>query len=185
MLKLNFGDYEIELVNESTYSENSSDNIVNYDFVYKDAESEFYHSTNHGIRVFKDGKVIASSVICAVGGATGIHENCAVIADNDILICCADCIFSLSLPSLNLNWLKKVDDATCFSIYKTKNGLFVHGELNASRINKNGEILWSVGFADILVTPDGKESFTICDEFIEVVDWEYRNYKVDFDGKFI
>jgi hypothetical protein len=53
MLKLNFGDYEIELVNESTYSETSSDNIVNYDLVYKDAESEFYRSTNHGIRVFK------------------------------------------------------------------------------------------------------------------------------------
>jgi hypothetical protein len=185
MIRFNFGEYEIELVNESSYSEDSADNISKYDFVYRDEESKFYQSTNHGIKIFKDEKLCKSAIVCATAGATGIHKDSAVIVDEDILICCADKIFSLSLPDLQLNWMKQVDEATCFRIFKTENGLFVHGELNASRIDKDGNILWSVGFADILVTPDGKNEFIIHRDFIDITDWNHRKYKVSFDGKFI
>ena len=185
MIRLNFDEYEIELINESSYSENSVDNVSKYDFVYRDEEPKFYRSTNHGIKIFKTDKLFKSAVVCATGGATGIHEYSAVIVDEDILICCADKVFSLSLPDLNLNWMKRVDDATCFRVFKTENGLFVHGEINASRIDKNGNILWSVSFADILVTPDGKDSFIMREDFIEIEDWNHDKYKVSFDGKFI
>jgi len=93
-----------------------------------------------------------------------------VIFDEDILICRADKIFSLSLPDLKLVWMEQVDDVCCFGICKIDNGLFVHGELAVSQIDKNGNILWSVSFAEITVTPEGNDSFILCDKFIEVED---------------
>lgn len=185
MVELYFDEFKIVLSDESDYSPNSTDNLITFDKIYSDGESEIYHSTKHGIKFYKDEKLLGDALICAVGGATGIHENSAVIINGNILICCADKIFSLSLPNLNLNWMKEVDDATCFQIFNTKNGIFVHGELQASRIDETGNIIWSEGFADILVTPDGKDSFILHDDFIEIEDWNHRKYKLDFDGNFI
>lgn len=185
MVELNFNEYRIELSDESDYAPNSTDNFFSFEKIFFDEKSDIYHSTKHGIKIYEDEKLINNALICAVGGATGIHKNSAVIIENDILICCADSVFSLSLPDLNLNWMKKVDDATCFRIFSTNNGIFVHGEMQASKIDKLGNIIWSVGFADILVTPDGKDEFIIKDNFIEVEDWNHRKYKLDFDGNFI
>lgn len=185
MIELNFDEYRIELSDESDYSPNSTDNSFLFEKIFIDEESDIYHSTKHGLKIYKDEKLLGSALVCAVGGATGIHENSAVIIEKDILICCADSIFSLSLPNLNLNWMKKVDDATCFRILNTKHGIFVHGELYASKIDKEGNIIWSVGFADILVTPDGKDEFIFHDNFIEIQDWNHTKYKLDFDGNFI
>ncbi len=185
MIELNFAEYRIELVDESTYTQNSTDNVFATKNVFADSESDVFQSTKHGVKVYKDEKLYGNALICAVGGATGIHENSAVIIENDILICCADSIFSLSLLDLNLNWIKKVDEATCFQIFNSENGIFVHGELEASKIDREGNIIWSVGFADILVTPDGKDSFILHDDFIEIEDWNHDKYKLDFNGKFI
>ena len=139
MIRLTFGEYEIELIDESSYTHDSVDNTSNYELVYQDEESKIYQSTNHGIKVFKDENLYKSAVICATGGVTGIHENSAVIVDEDVLVCCADKIFSLALPDLRLYWMKRVDEATCFRIFHTENGIFVHGEINASRIDKSGD----------------------------------------------
>lgn len=185
MIELNFDEYKIELINESSYTMNSADNTSNYNFVYQDGESKFYQSTKHGVKVYIDEKLFKSAVVCATAGATGVHEKSAVIVDEDVLICCADKIFSLSLPNLKLNWMKQVDDAACFGIYKTDDGLFVHGELAVNRIDENGNILWSVGFADITVTPEGNNSFVMCENWIEVEDWQHNKYKIRFDGSFI
>lgn len=81
--------------------------------------------------------------------------------------------------------MKEIDDATCFQIFNTKKGIFVHGEIQASKIDEMGNIIWSFGFADILVTPDGKDSFILHNDFIEIEDWNHTKYKLDFDGKFI
>lgn len=185
MIQLKFDEYEVELINEFNYPSHPVGNNFEYDYVYKDGETDFYQSTDHGIKIYKAEKVYKSAVVCAAGGATGIYENSAVVVDEDILICCADKIFSLTLPDLKLNWMKQVDDVTCFQIFKTEHGLFVHGEMQASRIDKQGNIIWSEGFADILVTPDGKDSFIIHEDYIEIVDWNHARYKLNFDGKFI
>ena len=185
MLQLNFNEYKIELSNESDYTPDSTDISFVFDKIFIDEESKIYQSTKHGIKILKDEKILSNALICAVGGATGIYENSAVIVDNSILICCANKVFSLNLPDLDLNWLKEVDSATCFSIFNTKNGIFIHGEMEVSKIDKSGNIIWSQGFADILVTLDGKESFILHDDFIEIEDWNHDKYKLDFNGKFI
>ena len=185
MFRLTFGEYDIELEDDSTFRVGSNDNASNYDFVYHDEEATYYQSTNHAIKVFKDGKLYKTALIAATAGATGVHENSAEIIHDDILICCADKIFSLSLPDLKLNWMTQCDDACCFQIFKNDKGIFVHGEICASRIDTDGNIIWSAGFADILVTPDGKESFIMHNDFIEIEDWGHNKYKLNFDGESI
>lgn len=185
MIELNFNYYKIELFDESTYLPNSADNIFRFEHIFKDEECDIFHSTKHGIKIYKNEELFSNALICAVGGAAGIHENSAVIVNENILICCANKIFSLSLPDLKLNWMNKVDDATCFQIFNHENGIFIHGELEASRIDENGNVIWSVGFADILVTPDGTDSFILHKDFIEIEDWNHSKYKLDFNGKYI
>lgn len=185
MVELEFAEHKIELFDESSYTPNSADNIFTYENVFADEESDIFHSTRHGIKVYKNGAIFSNALICAVGGATGIHKNSAVIINENILMCCADMIFSLSLPDLKLNWMKKVDDATCFQIFDTENGIFVHGELQVSRIDEKGNIIWSASFADILVTLDSRDNFILHKDFIEIVDWNHSKYKLNFNGEFI
>lgn len=185
MIRLKFEEYEVELENDRAFTIGSNDNNFKYDFVYHDKDAMFYLPSCHTIKVFKAEQIYRTAVVCAVAGATGIHENSAVIVDRDILICCADTVFSLALPDLKLNWLTQIDEACCFQIFKNNVGVFVHGELAVSRIDQSGNIIWSEGFADITVTPDGRESFIMHEDFIEIEDWQHNKYKLSFDGKFI
>lgn len=185
MIELNFNEYKIVLSDESDYTSNSTDNLLVFEKIFSDEESNIYNPTRHGITIYKDEKFLTNALICANGGATRIHENSSVIIENNILICCANSVFNLSLPDLNLNWMRTVDSVTCFRIFSTENGIFIHGELEASRIDTEGNIIWSVGFADILVSPDGRDEFIFHDDFIEIEDWNHNKYKLDFNGKLI
>lgn len=78
--------------------------------------------------------------------------------------------------------MKQIDAAICFGIYKVDDKLFVHGEFNASRIDKDGTILRSLGFADILLTIGGNNYLVIHENFIEVKDFRHNKYKIRFDG---
>ena len=184
MLRLTFGEYRVELENDSAYKFGSGDNNFKYDFVYHEEDVANYESGNYAIKVFKDEDLYKGALICATG-TIGIHKNFAVIVDEDLLICCASKVFNLSLPDLKLNWMRQVDEVCCFQIFKNEVGIFVHGEINASRIDKSGNIIWSQSFADILVTLDGRDSFIMHDDFIEIEDWQHNKYKLDFDGKYV
>ena len=186
MKTLKFDIYDIELINDSTYTIGSADNNFNYDFVYHDNESLEYRPFNHGVKLYKDGQLIKSAVVCAVGGATGISENSVIIDQDNILICCADKLFCLKLPELTLNWITQTDLATCFGVYKADNGIFTHGELNVTRLDKKGNVIWQTGLRDIIVNIDYEKScFILYDNFIELLDFNSNKYQLDFNGNFI
>lgn len=107
MIELNLNEYKVVLSDESNYTLNSTDNLLVFEKIFTDEESDIYNSTKHGIKIYKNEKLLTNALICAVGGATGIHENSSVIIENNILICCANSVFSLHLPDLSLNWVRK------------------------------------------------------------------------------
>lgn len=186
MLPLKYKQYIVEIHNEFNYNINSTKNTFQYDFAYGTKETELYQpSSKHGIRVYKNNTYLRSVLVYANGGASGIHINSAIIDNNNILICCGDFIFCLSLPNLNLIWKTKADDATCFGIYILHNDYIIHGELNITKINQNGEIQWSVSGADIFTTTSEKEIFEIRKDYIMVKDWNGNEYWIDFNGKII
>jgi hypothetical protein len=185
-MKIRFQDYEIEVTDDTAYRTGSTDNNFIYDFVYLDKEASEYKSSNHAIKIFQGGQLIKSAIVCAVGGGTTIHDNSAVVKDDNLYLACADKVFSVSLPDLKLRWTKQADQATCFGIYKADNGLFTHGELSVTRLGTDGQIIWQKGLRDIIVTIDSdKESFIVHEDYIELEDFNRNNYKLDFDGNFI
>ncbi|WP_206052154.1 hypothetical protein [Nonlabens xiamenensis] len=175
------GKYQIELLNESDFKSGSKDNVNEYLKNYL-TESDFKLPTKIGIKTFKNGTELDSAIIGAEGGATGLHKTSQIIESNRILICCCDSIFCLELPTLNLNWKTKVDQATAFEIFKIENGFIVHGELEITRIENNGQIKWQNCGADIFVSQNGNDNFEVQSNFIKATDWDDRIYKWNLNG---
>ncbi len=174
-------DFELKMSLDNNFEENSSDNINYYDNVYLN-KSEYQPSTKIGMKIFENNVPIHSSIIISGGGATPITQNSYVLENDRIFICCGFSIFCLSIPNLKLEWKTKVDDITCFEIFKHNDDYIIHGELEISKINKNGEILWSNSGADIFVTLHGDNNLVLSENYISVKDYENRIYKFDYLG---
>jgi len=91
----------------------------------------------------------------------------------------------LTLPELNLLWQTKVDNATCFQVFKLDNDYLTHGELEISRVDNEGKIKWQFGGADIFVTIEGQDEFEFNSDHIMLTDFCKTKYKIDFNGKLL
>jgi hypothetical protein len=185
-MRVGFNNYTVDIVDDSNYTLNSVDNLVSYDAEYFDGMTntdKVYPTSKHGITVTQDGDKLASAIICEIGGSTTIHDHSFVFTDDSILICCSDKIYSLSIPGLQLNWKKRLDPATCFSIRPFKGDYIVHGELQITRIDKEGNEKWTFGARDIFVTPDGTHSLELLTDKIKLRDWEGYEYLLNEDGQ--
>ncbi len=178
---IEIGKYKVEIFTDETYEIGSANNINNYDFEYLEPENK-YNSTFVGLKIYENEELNKSILIGSEGGNTGINENSKIIEENRILICCADKIFCLSFPELILLWKTKADEMTCFEIFKRDDYYIVHGELEITKLNENGKILWQKSGADIFTTINGKNDFEITEKYIIATDWENRIYKFDYDG---
>jgi hypothetical protein len=176
------GQYQIDIFQDETFKIGSVDNLNNYDFEYFD-ESEYVFPSTFGVKLFDKGNLFKSAIIGSNGGGTGIHNNSVIYEESRFLICCSDSIFCLSIPDLKLIWKIKADQFTCFGIFKYQDNYIVHGELEISRLDNNGNILWQQSGADIFTTLSGQNGFKLTDTFIEVADFENRIYRFDYDGK--
>jgi hypothetical protein len=181
-MTISHGQYRIDISSDSAYSENSADNLTPYDFVYFD-KSKYDFPSVFGIKVFHDDRLLKSAIVGSVGGGTTIHETSLILETDRLVLCASDTIFCLSIPDLNLFWKTKADTATCFEIFKLQDGYVVHGEMEITKLDKAGKIIWQNSGADIFTTLEGKDTFTITDKYILATDWENRKYKFDFDGK--
>lgn len=176
--------YQITIHYDPTFTEGSVDNINAYNSVYF-SDSKFQPTTILGIKLFDNDILVNSVAIGSDGGTTGVYENSAIIENDRIVICCSDTIFCLSIPELHILWKTKADQATCFEIFKLNDDYLIHGELEISRLDKNGKIVWQRAGTDIFTTSDGDNNFIITDEYILVTDWENKKYKFDFNGQII
>jgi len=183
MIRTSSGDFEVELFKED-YSHHSVDNINHYDFFYSSENAGY--TTQIGIRTFKDDALLKSALISAGGGGTGIHKTSFICEEDRIVLCCSDSVFCLSIPQLNLLWSTKADFATCFQIFSLGTDYIVHGELEITRLGKDGNIIWQRGGADIFTTINfNEDNFSVGNGFILVTDWGNRKYIFDFDGNLI
>ncbi len=148
-------------------------------------ESEYIFPTKIGIKIFQNNKMINSAIIGSVGGGTGIHKNSLIIEDNRLIICCSNYVFCMTIPNLELEWKTKADFATCFAIFKLDSDYIVHGELEISKLNSKGEIIWKQSGADIFTTEKGDDCFEITKSYIQAKDWSNNIYKFSFDGEII
>lgn len=89
--------YEVTLLDEPTYSPNSSDNVRSYDIEI--CRDEQYESISaHGLMVGDVGAPDSSVILWGVGGATGVNENSIAYHNNTCFVAAGDSVFSLSIP---------------------------------------------------------------------------------------
>ena len=178
-----YNDLIIEVFDTPAYSFDSSENTNTYLNVYFGDDGRELPVSKHGIKVYKANKEINSCLIIGSGGATGVQKNSTLLDHDQLLVCCCNTVFCLTLPDLYLKWQTKADTATCFQIFKLENDYVVHGELEITRIDRDGNIQWQFSGADIFVSIDGQKEFIISGNYIMLSDFSNHKYKIDFQGK--
>ncbi|CAM3963546.1 Glutamine cyclotransferase [Flavobacterium branchiophilum] len=174
----------IKFFDESDYRFDSMDNIKTYDKTFISGDKSALIS-QIGIEIFEDDDLKSSCIIGSEGGGTGITGNTTLISYGGLLVCCSNTVFKLTIPHLDLEWKTISDSATCFGIHYLEKDYVVHGELEITRLDKDGKIVWQKGGRDIWTTAEGIDDLAVYDDYILATDWEYNRYKFDFDGKLI
>ena len=183
MTHYKFKNLTIDISDDQTFSFGSADNKYKYLKHFFGEGGQKFPVSKHSIKIFKDDEEINSCIIIGSGGATGVYKNSSLIDDDKILLCCCNTIFCLTLPELDLKWKTKADRATCFEIFKQQDDYIVHGELQVTKLDKDGQVRWKFGGADIFVSIDNEEEFKIENDGILLTDFAKTKYKIDFDGK--
>ncbi|HCS20929.1 MAG TPA: hypothetical protein DIW47_10295 [Bacteroidetes bacterium] len=174
----------IKFFNEADYRFDSADNIKTYNkTIISGGENRM--TSQIGIEVFEDDKLVSSCLIGSEGGGTGISGNTTLISYGGLVICCSNTVFKLTLPYLNLEWKTIADSATCFGIHNLDEDYVVHGELEITRLDKSGKIVWKQSGRDIWTTAVVHDDSVVYDDYILATDWQYYTYKFDYDGNLI
>ena len=163
--------YTIELIDDRTgYDPRSADNVSSYDRAYFLSNRI---SSTHGVRVIADGRQIASAVVGAGGGASGIHAYSAFACSDSLFLAVGPLVVRLAIPSLDLLWSVEADEATCFGVHPIpESSAFIsHGEISISRVTEDGCIVWSRSGADIFTG-----GLTLLPQEVRVSDFEGRCY---------
>ena len=178
MLTLIAAPYEVTVADEPTYTPGSADNQHTYSHAYY-LGPDSYGTSQHSVRVFDADGPVASCILTAGDGASGIHDHTALIFESTCFVAVGPFIASLALPTLELNWAVRTDDATCFGIHKPPNHncLISHGELVIARLTLTGTIKWQAGGADIF-----SEGCTVHENSVEAVDFNGRKYRFDIES---
>lgn len=175
--------YQIDIDYHPTYKSGSVDNLFKFDFEYLE-DHEKLASIIFGIKILENGVYLKSAVISSEGGETGVHNSALVIEEDRLILCCGDKIFCLSIPDLTLLWKTKADDFTCFQIFTYQDSYIIHGEINISRINNDGMILWQYSGENIFMNMDNGIECELQADHIIASDFNNKVYKIDYDGKY-
>lgn len=180
MLELIAGNYRVSIIADSTHSVGSADNIHAYDHEYglEDELGESAVTSRHAVRVSDNNEVVATCILFAGGGASGVHEHSAIIHDESCIIAVGPFMASLEVPSLKLRWTCQTDAATCFGVYRSEKHecLISHGELEIACVSYDGQLVWSSSGGDIFTN-----GFTLRDDSVRVVDFNGRHYTFDIE----
>ncbi|TGJ98687.1 hypothetical protein EHQ53_12255 [Leptospira langatensis] len=167
----------LKIINDPNFQISSVDNLYSYDRIYGMTNNV---STQFGIFTSNDSILLSNS-----GGISGLHDNCYLLEDDFLFLCVGNSIFSLAIPNLELRWQSQVDTFSCFGIYKIADGFIVHGELEITRINTTGKIIWQHSGSDIFTTSDGIDTFKIENNIIYAKSWDNRLYQFTLSGEIL
>ena len=177
MLQLHHRETKIAVENVPHYGAAEDASARHFDREISLDDTSGYHTTSkHAITIRHHSELIASVIVLAGGGASGVHKNSAIILGDTLLLAIGLHIACLTLPTLKLNWATQTDDATCFGVHYSRSHHFIlsHGELQISALTPDGTIIWSAAGADIFTN-----GFTFDDNRIIARDFNDRDYVID------
>lgn len=170
--------YEISIFDEPLFTEGSVDNPRSYAREYVLERGGW---SRHGVLCHATGRLLGSAIITAGGGISGVHERSLIAQRRRCFVAVGDHVICLQLPDLDLLWSIKADSATVFGLHlgPDREDLVVHGELEISRLTRDGSIVWSQSGADVF-----SESVSVMEDYVEAIDFNGRHYRFRYaDGK--
>ena len=176
MLELAYDGHRIIITDDPTYTPGSADNVRSYTHEYFFGDRQYTPASRHAVQVLRDDHEIASCILMAVGGATGVHEHSALVYSHCCVLAVGPFMVSLAVPSLELAWAVQVDFGTCFGVHhSTKHRCYIsHGELEIARVSYDGEITWRYTGSDIFTN-----GFALYDDYVEAIDWDNGKYRIE------
>ncbi|MDP1589782.1 MAG: hypothetical protein Q8M07_18660 [Prosthecobacter sp.] len=141
-------------------------------------DDKYRPSSRHQMVVKHGDAVLASRVLLASGGATGVHSRSAIVIGDTCFAAVGPFVCALKLPTLELLWHVLADTATCFGVYDAPvyKSIISHGELEIARLNYLGQVLWSAGGRDIFT-----EGFELHEHFAEAIDFDGTRYRFELE----
>ena len=176
--------YQIEIIDETNLDDNQKA-LTRYQEHQPYGREVGDYDQLIGIRLYENEEPMGKVLL--VADTYNVLTEKGILLDNDrFLIACGYEVFCILLPSLELLWHTQVDMATCFEIVPYQDDYITHGEVEIVRLNKQGEILWQFSGKDIFVSPiERTPSFTLTSKGIDLIDFNYEEYHIDYDGKLI
>jgi len=176
--------YQIEIIDETNLDDNQKA-LTRYQERQPYDRKVGEYDQLIGIRIYENEEPIGKVLL--VADTYNVLSEKGILLDNDrLLIACGNEVFCILLPTLELLWHTQVDMATCFQIVAYQDDYITHGEVEISRLNKQGEILWQFSGKDIFVSPTERTpAFKITPQGIDLVDFNYEEYHINYEGKLI
>ena len=173
MLELQLNEYRLVLNEAPPHSVDSTDNLNSYDRIHILGDNAYL--TNHySLTCYRDDEHLGVCLLQSCGGSSGVHQHSAVSHGQHCYIAIGPYIIDIDIPSFDLNWTIRADDATCFGIHSSPehNCLISHGELMIARLSYTGEIEWRTAGADIFTN-----GFQIDGNVVCAIDFNDREYQ--------
>ena len=168
---------------DDTYTVGSADNR-HYDMVINPSDlssSDLSKTFSISIDVHHHNYMIA-----LVGSYLSCEYDCAILEGNNLLVLQDDNLVVIDVLSGALIKSIHMDCfGSNFSIYRIPKGYIIYGEIEIIMLNDAFEKQWTFSGRDIFVTQSNKNPFAICDNAIELFDWEDNYYKIDFGGNLL
>ena len=167
----------VEVINESPYVD-SAVLSRKYDEQVRLDDPVYQATSRHGVVCEERGQEMASLVVAAGGGASGVHEESLAVLAEVCFLAVGPFVVCLELPQLTLRWSREVDSATCFGVHLTpdQRSLVSHGEMEISRLTLDGEIRWQAGGRDIFTG-----AFDVDANVVRAEDFDGHAYTFDLE----
>jgi len=136
---------------------------------------DFAKDSRYGVVAREINGSANSCFILASGECPSIHDKSAVIFARKLFLAIGNRVCCLDLPSLALEWQKRVDVASCFGLYLSpdKAGVISHGETDIVKLSFGGAIEWSVSGNDVF-----SEKFILLPDHVEAIDFNHQKYTI-------
>lgn len=185
-MKINYKTYEIELIEDNSYSTISADNLRDYKFEYFGGEinkNRIYTINKRGliIKEIGTGVEVSTAILCENGGRTKISQDIYCLEEDKLWICVGDKLYCLNIPALTVDWFNRIDYGTNYSITKFKTDFIVFGELGLVRMTKEGTIKWRFMGSGIFLS--GKNNLKFFENHIELIDGNSEKYMINEFGE--
>lgn len=184
MIELKNELFQIELIEESTFTLDSTDNKpysklfnpINFKKGdnYSAVRFTMYDEVNDD--TFKSYILITPFYFC----------ESALLKENNLIVFLNNYIVEIDLTVLEVINCKQFSDyGVFFSIHYFSGGYLIYGELEIIKLDNEFNKEWVFGYCDIFISATGEESFQIKDEKIYLVCWNGNKLILDRDGNLI